>query len=263
MHSLKLPSCLDPEDGDLSEFAAQITCLFWFEAPQTLRAAEAVHEQSSILPVPRLAAEAIPSPQFTKWVETVLRTTQVTQNVVLLALMFIYRLKMTNPTVRGRAGSEYRLLTVALMLGNKFLDDNTYTNKTWAEVSGISVQEIHVMEVEFLSNMRYSLLASKEEWEQWLVKLAGYWEYCKRAKEPMTKTHQSLPLELPSPTHRPGFTSPLASPTEHTQPAIYMQPTPPSVRSVLAANRLSHPSRTYCDHYQRRFPIGFVCQSQV
>ena len=40
------------------------------------------------------------------------------------------------------------------------LDDNTYTNKTWAEVSGITVKEIHVMEVEFLSNMRYSLLVS-------------------------------------------------------------------------------------------------------
>lgn len=48
-----------------------------------------------------------------------LSTTQVTQNVILLALMFVYRLKMTNPSVRGRPGSEYRLLTVALMLGNK------------------------------------------------------------------------------------------------------------------------------------------------
>ena len=38
----------------------------------------------------------------------------VAQNVVLLALLFIYRLKKLNPTVRGKPGSEYRLLTVAL-----------------------------------------------------------------------------------------------------------------------------------------------------
>lgn len=50
---------------------------------------------------------------------SVLTTTQVTQNVILLALLFIYRLKMSNSSVRGRPGSEYRLLTVALMLGNK------------------------------------------------------------------------------------------------------------------------------------------------
>jgi hypothetical protein len=52
-------------------------------------------------------------------VHTVLSTTQVTQNVILLALLFVYRLKVANPNVRGQSGSEYRLLTVALMLGNK------------------------------------------------------------------------------------------------------------------------------------------------
>ena len=45
--------------------------------------------------------------------------TQVSQNVILLALMFIYRLKRLNPGVKGKVGSEFRLLTVALMLGNK------------------------------------------------------------------------------------------------------------------------------------------------
>ena len=45
--------------------------------------------------------------------------TQVTPNVIILALMFIYRLKSMNPGVKGKVGSEFRLLTVALMLGNK------------------------------------------------------------------------------------------------------------------------------------------------
>ena len=70
-------------------------------------------------PLSQLAKTAFPAEAFKKWVQTVLSTTQVTQNVILLALMFVYRLKMTNPSVRGRPGSEYRLLTVALMLGNK------------------------------------------------------------------------------------------------------------------------------------------------
>lgn len=33
--------------------------------------------------------------------------------------MFIYRLKKLNPGVKGKLGSEFRLFTVALMLGNK------------------------------------------------------------------------------------------------------------------------------------------------
>jgi hypothetical protein len=47
------------------------------------------------------------------------------------------------------------------------LDDNTYTNKTWSEVSGLKLREIHLMEVEFLSNMRYGLYTSQEDWAKW------------------------------------------------------------------------------------------------
>lgn len=71
------------------------------------------------MPTASLMSEAMPTMGFRKWVTTILSTTQVTQNVILLALMFIYRLKRLNPTVKGKLGSEFRLLTVALMLGNK------------------------------------------------------------------------------------------------------------------------------------------------
>ena len=134
-------------------------------------------------PIQPLVPDAHPTIGFKKWVTTILTTTQVAQNVILLALLFIYRLKLTNPTVKGKPGSEYRLLTVALMLGNKFLDDNTYTNKTWADVSGISVQEVHIMEVEFLSNMRYSLFTSKEKWEEWHTVLGKFGTFFDRASK--------------------------------------------------------------------------------
>ena len=95
----------------------QITCLFWFESSIILH----LVEESSVTPMPTspLMSEAIPTMGFRKWVTTILSTTQVTPNVILLALMFIYRLKRLNPGVKGKLGSEFRLLTVALMLGNK------------------------------------------------------------------------------------------------------------------------------------------------
>lgn len=93
--------------------------MFWFETPQVHQAAEKVDELSPAAVIPRLTDNAVPLDNFKRWVHSILSTTQVTQNVILLALLFIYRLKTTNPTVKGRAGSEYRLLTVALMLGNK------------------------------------------------------------------------------------------------------------------------------------------------
>ncbi|QLI67620.1 Meiotically up-regulated 80 protein [Metarhizium brunneum] len=206
-HSLQMPKCISHTGGNLSDFAAQMTCLFWFESIDELKKAESIRSRQPNASIQRLPALAKPHEQFRKWVYNVLSTTQVTQNVILLALLFIYRLKMSTPQIKGRAGSEYRLLTVALMLGNKFLDDNTYTNKTWAEVSCFAVQEIHVMEVEFLSNMRYNLLASKEEWEQWIVKLSCFHDYYERASNlPVS------PVHIPSPSHKALY-SPLPSPT--------------------------------------------------
>ncbi|KAE8450930.1 hypothetical protein EG329_005370 [Mollisiaceae sp. DMI_Dod_QoI] len=226
--NLQIPASICEDGGSLAEFAAQITCLFWFESTETLRKAEGIAPSSS--PIKPLEREALPSSGFRKWVVTILSTTQVTDNVILLALLFIYRLKTSNPAVKGRSGSEYRLLTVALMLGNKFLDDNTYTNKTWAEVSGISVTEIHVMEVEFLSNMRYSLLASEKQWAEWHQKLRKFRIYCERA------ANAPLPPVLPQALPAPSFQSTLPSPPS-------LQPSPPHTYPVSSDLTNSH-------HYQ-------------
>ncbi len=142
-HNLEIPECISPEGGNLADFAAQVwspqralafiqpscllycllalqlTCLFWFETVQVHQAAEKIDLVSPSKRVLRLNQNAVPQPNFKRWVHSILSTTQVTQNVILLALLFVYRLKEINPGVKGRAGSEYRLLTVALMLGNK------------------------------------------------------------------------------------------------------------------------------------------------
>lgn len=207
---LQIPESVNKSKGSLAEFAAEITCLFWFETTNALQYVENLPEDA---PVDRgLLPDAIPSIGFRKWVTTIISTTQVGKNVILLALLFIYRLKKLNPTVSGKRGSEFRLLTVALMLGNKFLDDNTYTNKTWAEVSGISVTEIHIMEVEFLSNMRYALHASAEKWAEWKAMLGKFGAYYQKALQlplvdesrangvtPVTPTSQHFSQKLPSP----------------------------------------------------------------
>ncbi|RKF60912.1 putative cyclin-like protein [Erysiphe neolycopersici] len=191
---LQIPSKFSLDGGSLSDFAAQITCLFWFESIETLNEAEGLLPASGVR---IMRPESIPSSAFKKWISTVLTTTLLTENVIILALLFIYRLKKYNPSVKGRSGSEYRLFTVALMLGNKFLDDNTYTNNTWADVSGISVQEIHVMEVEFLSNMRYSLMVSKEQWEEWHQKLGLFATHCDAATRASVAPYSLPPMPSP------------------------------------------------------------------
>jgi hypothetical protein len=68
------------------------------------------------------------------------------------------------------------------------------------------------MEVEFLSNMRYSLLASKEQWKEWQSKLEKFWDYFERA--------QKAPPALPSPVS--------TQPANLSSPAA-MQASPPTL----------------------------------
>lgn len=216
--NLRVPSSVKTPQEGLPQLAAEVTCLFWFENSSTLK--QVLESNSPRLPVQPLVPDAIPTTGFRKWVTTILATTQVAPNVVILALLFIHRLKKTNPSVKGKPGSEYRLLTVALMLGNKFLDDNTYTNKTWAEVSGISVQEVHIMEVEFLSNMRYNLFTSMKNWEEWHITLGKFGTYFDRAS-------------------KLGAISPLGPPTPALQLPPNMMPSPPNSQPASSPTTMS------------------------
>lgn len=85
------------------------------------------------------------------------------------------------------------------------------------------------MEVEFLSNMRYNLLASKQEWDAWLEKLGCFHDYYERAlRLPMS------PIHIPSPMNN-MINSPMVSPTNTSAPALpEMGPTTPTITTNLS-----------------------------
>ncbi|OZJ06951.1 hypothetical protein BZG36_00132 [Bifiguratus adelaidae] len=115
-----------------------------------------------------------PSPAFKKFCLQVLNATQLSESVVLLSLKYIAKLLIASPSIQGAEGSEYRLFVVALMLANKFLDDNTFTNKTWSEVTTMKVQDLDVMEIEFLSVLDFRLFVRDEEYQRWTAALVQY-----------------------------------------------------------------------------------------
>lgn len=53
------------------------------------------------------------------------------------------------------------------------MPSNTYTNKTWSEVSGISLEEVNRMEREFLLGIDFGLYVDKTTYLSWLNLLKG------------------------------------------------------------------------------------------
>jgi hypothetical protein len=75
----------------------------------------------------------------------------------------------------------WRMLTIGLLLGSKFLDDNTFQNRSWSEVSGIQVSELNTLEHEWLEGMEYNLYVNLDESSDYNAWIAS-WENWRKTK---------------------------------------------------------------------------------
>ncbi|KAI8983309.1 cyclin-domain-containing protein [Trametes punicea] len=193
----------------IAEKTCEMICYLWFSTLSSNNSSPSkrnrvnANQHASFSPNSNASTATLQfsvSPAFVRFMQKVLETTQVSQSVIVLSLRYIYRLKARNPFTTGQAGSEYRVAIAALMLANKFVDDNTYTNKTWSEVSGIDLSEVNRMEREFLLGIDFGLYVDKTTYESWLNLLKGlvmakerdakYWQ---RSRCPVRSSHLHRP----------------------------------------------------------------------
>ncbi|BGP26489.1 hypothetical protein Rt10032_c11g4557 [Rhodotorula toruloides] len=155
----------------LALFAAEMFVWLWFAPTSAGAGAGEAASPEDGAGLARLQVK--PTDRFLRFCHEVLSTTQVSHSVVLLALLFVSRLKQRND-IKGAAGSEYRLAVTALMLGNKILDDNTYTAQTWSQVSSLELKPLVAGEAEFLRGLDWSLHVTKRDFDAWLKLLEGH-----------------------------------------------------------------------------------------
>ncbi|KZT09059.1 uncharacterized protein LAESUDRAFT_675644 [Laetiporus sulphureus 93-53] len=219
----------------IAEKICEMICYLWFSSlspsssSPSKRTRTAPQEQEPYIPSSNSATASLQfsvSPAFVRFMQKVLETTQVSQSVIVLSLHYIYRMKARNRFTSGQPGSEYRVAIAALMMANKFVDDNTYTNKTWSEVSGIDLAEINKMEKEFLLGIDFGLYVDKSTYDSWLNLLQGlvlakerelqHWRRSWRPARALHRVHphrHTLPhaARLHSTSHRARSSSPTRS----------------------------------------------------
>lgn len=116
---------------------------------------------------------------FRKFVAQILSSTRLPRTTILLGMNYLSkRMAKLGTSSSNGEGYIWRMLTVALLLGSKFLDDNTFQNKSWSDVSGIPVRELNTMEYEWLGSIKWCLYVNLDmsqdykawldNWDQWL-----------------------------------------------------------------------------------------------
>lgn len=109
--------------------------------------------------VTRSIQQSMPiQPSFRKWVHQVLCATRLPSATILLSLHYLNDRIANFPSSIVPADHQvHRLLAVALILGSKFLDDNTFINRSWSDVTGIKVTELNSLEMKWLGLINYHL----------------------------------------------------------------------------------------------------------
>ncbi|KAL2854358.1 hypothetical protein BJY01DRAFT_231938 [Aspergillus pseudoustus] len=131
-------------------------------------------------------------PQFRKYVFQILSSTRLPSSTILLGLYYLscrMRMLSSAKVYTNGSGQVYRMLTVALLLGSKFLDDNTFQNKSWAEVSNIPVIELNSMELDWLFAFDWKIHERIHDQQDGFASWLSHWD--KWRNKSSIKTHES------------------------------------------------------------------------
>jgi hypothetical protein len=182
-----------------------------------------VAEMSQTLVTP----ESSPSSQFRKYVSQILSSTRLPSSTIMLGLFYLAS-RMRQLTERGQStsssGTVYRMLTTCLLLGSKFLDDNTFQNRSWAEVSSIPVAELNMMELQWLTDFNWEIHGMMYDEDEGFFMWVEHWHaYEEKAQFEKVKEMQKLaPIETNIRRSHSVHHQPLMSP-EGPIPPQYQQ----------------------------------------
>lgn len=137
-----------------------------------------------------------PTQQFRKYVSQILASTRLPSSSIMLG-MFYLASRMKIISARGEdtssSGTVYRMLTTCLLLGSKFLDDNTFQNRSWAEVSSIPVQELNTMELQWLKDFNWTIHGPMYDKDEGFYMWIEHWHaYEEKAEIAKAKESQKL-----------------------------------------------------------------------
>ncbi|KAI9821373.1 MAG: hypothetical protein M1832_003379 [Thelocarpon impressellum] len=181
------------------------------------------------------------SPAFRKFVSQILSSTRLPSSTILLGLYYLgTRMSMLSASGQHKtsSGQVYRMLTVALLLGSKFLDDNTFQNRSWSEVTGLAVAELNTLEVDWLVAIDWNLhvdpreqhgfMTWKDHWEAWRLKAAERSASALKLlpiDTDVQRTRPQLKTFSPAPIYQPRYpkaAAPVAN-AERPQPQPHYQ----------------------------------------
>ncbi|EGV65391.1 hypothetical protein CANTEDRAFT_102877 [Yamadazyma tenuis ATCC 10573] len=120
-----------------------------------------------------------PTKDFEGLVNSVLFATRLPKSTIIIALEYMNQ-RFSSKGINTLSESEIFIkLIVGLILGNKFNDDNTFTNRSWCGATGLQISVLNEEEMTWLQEVKWNLnvvnfesniITLEECWKTWLEK---------------------------------------------------------------------------------------------
>lgn len=170
-----------------------------------------------------------PSKEFENLIISVLFATRLPKSTIIIALEYMNQRFSSKFLGNIQENEIFMKLIVALILGNKFNDDNTFTNKSWSGATALNLETLNNEESEWLREVKWQLnvvnfesnIQTLEEcWKTWLDK------YTVQPVQPVSPTNTYQPQSYSSIPSSPIYSayqsSPiLSSPVRYTHESIW------------------------------------------
>lgn len=138
-----------------------------------------------------LKQERIPSVLFQQYTEMILDATYLKTSTILIALHYMDQRFAKEKMDYLEEKDIFSYLIVSLMLANKFNDDAAFSNKSWAEVSGIPIKELNSMEFTWLQAVDYKL--SIQQHMRNINNFGECWTFWQNQHSLFNQTHTAPP----------------------------------------------------------------------
>jgi len=149
------------------------------------------------------------------------------------------------------------LIFVAMICSSKYVDDNTYTNNVWKELSGKSIKEVFDLEREFLISLDYKLYFRNEEWKEWCAWISNFKDILDNGLT--TSESKSSPSGMISVPLQPSFLpSPSSQYTEVVFPTPFLSPVElPTPTSANSSSNIPLIYRDEEDRTEEKIPLNY------
>lgn len=108
----------------------------------------------------------VPSISLGAYISRIIRSKLMSTQSLIVAIMYLKRFIDNTEVGFFNYLTVHRIVLIAILIASKYVDDELYTNKDYARLGGIDLENMNSMELEFLFRVGFSLYIEQGEYNQ-------------------------------------------------------------------------------------------------